>query len=270
MILIKLDGRLGNQMFQMAFGLWLGSMWNTPVAAYDPGRRSMLRRHFRLNLSTRLATLLVDLFPHLWARTEIADLSRDSDCQAFVERVLDGTERSRDLLIEGYFQSFQRFATVEAKVRRAFSLQSNRLLRHTPDLEAAVHVRRGDYAEFISQTSGGKPATLPISYYINAADRLPSGASPLGIVTEDEAQIGDGEFDFLGPHSVISDSAISDFATLMKAKYLVISNSTFAWWAAFLGRSKLVIAPKYWLGFSTRRESPEGIQYDGFSWIDVD
>ena len=49
---------------------------------------------------------------------------------------------------------------------------------------------------------------------------------------------------------VISNTMEKDFVLLNSAKYLVISNSSFAWWAAWLNNNteKKVIIPSAWFG----------------------
>ena len=40
----------------------------------------------------------------------------------------------------------------------------------------------------------------------------------------------------------------SDFFVMSNAKYFILSNSTFSWWAAFLGKkkNKFIVLPEFW------------------------
>ena len=62
--------------------------------------------------------------------------------------------------------------------------------------------------------------------------------------------------------------AISDFIQLMTSSYLIISNSSFAWWAAFLNvhENPIIIAPKNWVGYHVNLEYPKGIMNQSFLW----
>lgn len=44
---------------------------------------------------------------------------------------------------------------------------------------------------------------------------------------------------------IVSESAMSDFSTMVNARNLAISNSTFGWWAGWIGDSQ-VYAPQNW------------------------
>ena len=51
----------------------------------------------------------------------------------------------------------------------------------------------------------------------------------------------------------------------------IISNSTFSWWGVFLNKKDnlLVYAPKYWLGYTNKKEYPNGIMCNKWKWINV-
>jgi hypothetical protein len=54
-------------------------------------------------------------------------------------------------------------------------------------------------------------------------------------------------------------------------RYMVIANSSFSWWAAWLNvhPEKLVVAPKYHLGWRIGRWFPGDIAVDEWNYIDV-
>lgn len=57
---------------------------------------------------------------------------------------------------------------------------------------------------------------------------------------------------FIGDYPCYHFDIGMDFFIVNRAKYLIISNSSFGWWAAWLNRNtRLTIAPKYWARHNT-------------------
>jgi len=118
-----------------------------------------------------------------------------------------------------------------------------------------VHVRRGDYM--------GLPDHHPfvgLEYLEKAISSFPKVQL---MVYSDEIEwckqqsiFSDAIFADPGPISFsLMDSYVSgvpeevlDLHTMARNRYHIISNSTFSWWAAFLGESSRVIYPERWFG----------------------
>jgi hypothetical protein len=109
--------------------------------------------------------------------------------------------------------------------------------RRVSTLEAAVHVRGGDFLTV------PKVHVDTASYYVKAVRlALNRGFGQFAIITDDPpyatrvfdqvaGAVPEASFRVLG----CGADALEDFDTLRYATALIIGNSTFAWWAAVLG-----------------------------------
>lgn len=141
-----------------------------------------------------------------------------------------------------------------------------------------VHLRLGDFMQ--------SKAFLPIQYYKDAmqhirsinpditfhcvtdqketAEKLLPGVSVIGSALLDKSDTNKAGHHHGGPVGI-------DFSLLKHAHYLIIPNSSFSWWAAYLNTNKkIVVAPKYWARFNIADGfwSPADIITDGFTYLD--
>lgn len=122
-----------------------------------------------------------------------------------------------------------------------------------------IHFRGGDYLHSTTM--------LPISYYSNAINHMRNINNNMKffVITDDfrfakyyfnglAEIIGSSTFGIQdkhkGNHHLGGDISI-DFSILNTAKNIILSNSTFGWWAAWLNKNaKNIIAPKYWFAYN--------------------
>ena len=112
----------------------------------------------------------------------------------------------------------------------------------------AVHVRRGDLASNAQYaTSVG---TLGPAYYRRALERLQGRLRHARVyLFSDDPEWCEQHVPQIFPTEIVSGrithSAIEDLTVMKRCRHFVIANSTFGWWAAWLGThpSKQVIAP---------------------------
>ena len=141
-----------------------------------------------------------------------------------------------------------------------------------------IHLRLGDFMQ--------SKAFLPIQYYKQAMEYIKSlDPSVTFQCITDQKEIAQKLF----PEVIMVGSALSDttdthnalhhhggpigidFCLLMHATYLIIPNSSFSWWAAYLNTvKKAVVAPKYWGRYNMHDGlwSPSDIITDGFTYLD--
>ena len=251
MIAIDKRGRLGNQMFQYAFGVAAAERLGTRHS-YDT---TELERYFAL-LEPRLmrkavqrAVRAYDRFFGLERREVVADDREDPD--EVLASVADHT------LYGGHFYSDHFFRPADAAVRRAFKVHGPHLERFEAKYGSLLgtgyigaHVRLTDFFTYRDDV------TLPPGYYRRAIgvldDHLPV------VVVSDEPDRVRAAFESDPRIRVEANDEIVDFLLLQHATHLVSSNSSFAWWAAWLNERPglRVIAPRWWLGLHARCELP--------------
>jgi hypothetical protein len=169
-------------------------------------------------------------------------------------------------LVTGYFQSSSILVQNKSFVRKLFMPINFDGLKSEV---CTIHVRRGDYLSTIFPEINSK-AIIPEVWFLMQFHDISIKYSPKKIQL-----IGDDKI-FLSSFSKKLDNSVEccfgstmdDFFQLLKSKYLIISNSSFAWWGAFLNINEdvVVIAPKDWVGFNCGIEYPKGIMTPGFLW----
>lgn len=182
--------------------------------------------------------------------------------------------------IDGNFQSYQYLIGNEPLVRSWFDIDQGTMTSNKRESDTClIHVRGGDFKalEF---------ASLGANYYRFAINFLEKkfGVTRFRAITDDpsfartvlptEVEISNVDFerDQMQARHHIGSNVGQDFIELLQARYLIISNSSFAWWAAFLNTScELVIAPKYWAAFNSSSKiwSTSEIITPGFVYIDA-
>ena len=115
----------------------------------------------------------------------------------------------------------------------------------------AIHIRRGDYLE--NKKTREFHGYCKDGYYLEALRWLRNMNGSLDSVLissddDDYARYFSCKVQELGFQVTILENLnpISTLYVLSRARYFVGSNSTFSWWAAFLGTQKLTVFPKRW------------------------
>lgn len=252
-------GGLGNQLFSYAAGLSLARRLQGDLRfdlrAYGlPGARKLEITAFGLELRP---------WTPLWWRPE--QLAR----QLTAGRWRPGPERFKEradfepaffeltapCFLMGHFQSWRYFAAIESEVRAAFDTDKLALPRianweariRSTAQPVVVHVRRGDYRVH--------PEAFPllgIDFYDRARERIEStGIRPTYYLFSDDiadASAMLSHWPNLVPVSGLD--TLEDFRLMSLGRHFIVPNSTFAWWAAWLGRypDKLVVTLNGWFG----------------------
>jgi hypothetical protein len=256
MIAVERRGRLGNQLFEFAFGIAASARLGTSFVMADDELRALFTLgsyraplgRVRRALSYRLQRGL-RRFPVV--KVANTDFSSPTD-------VVERLENRRHYA--GFFQSEEFFRNAETQVRAAFTpLPRHRALfdARYADLVrsgyACCHVRRTDYLHW----RGG--AALPPSYYADALATLALDDMPIVFVGDDLSEVRQVFGDTPNVRFEQNEELI-DLLLLVHAHSAVTSNSSFGWWGAWLGRpDRTVVAPRYWLGFKERREYPAAV-----------
>lgn len=274
MITIKLQGGLGNQMFQYALGRKLALQNNAPLSLDISSYGRDRLRHYSL-APFKIKAELTGVQPGLFSR-----FSRFIAKKIF-RRFHIGWEpailnKTGDLYLDGFWQSYKYFDDIADTVRNDFSLIEP-LEQKYPELLAragggntvSLHIRRTDY---LSNKKHQKNfGSLPLSYYEQAIREIEKrGIAPtIFVFTDDPAWVKDN---LPGGHPTIfaADHGLADCEELIlqsRCRHHIIANSSFSWWGAWLDArpDSLTIAPARW----TNTGEPKTDDIIPPSWIKI-
>ena len=130
-------------------------------------------------------------------------------------------------------------------------------------LECVINFRGGEYRHMTD-------VFLPSSYWKHARELMLRTEPRMTFkVVTDDPKLARRFF----PKREISNQDMSnDYADVLYAQYLILSNSSFGWFPAWLNvNSRLTIAPKYWWGFNRNQYwSTSKIETYEFAYLDLD
>lgn len=156
-------------------------------------------------------------------------------------------------LISGYWQGPAYFAGYEEEIRQIFKFpsQDREHTRKGRRPVVAVHVRRGDYAS--DPHARSVHLVCDAGWYERAWTRMRTTVGDCtALVFSDDPEWVRNQIKFDGDIEYVSAKprpAWQDMSEMSTCDHFIISNSTFSWWAAFLGQrdETQVFAPFEWL-----------------------
>jgi hypothetical protein len=267
-------GRMGNQMFQYACARNLELNHGYTCSLDDLSQL----KYFELGTLAHWSNAWKSkLFFHVAKRLHgmsVARLDFEDMLQDYSNWLLSIEQPT---MIWGFFQSEKYFKASAVAIRNTFRIKKQyqnafKAFIDKHGLAAgsyhAIHLRRTDYKGFKVKGLQGDDFTLPTAYYAKALHLLGQDV-PLVIVSDDPAYCQQ-QYGHMQNVIVSTEDAITDFQILRHASKLVISNSTFAWWAAWLNAdAQTIYCPQYFLGFKEEKEVPINIYPEAWQKINV-
>jgi len=275
MVIVRLEGGLGNQLFQYAAGrrlaLKTGTSLKLDCGLYAAGSRrpygldtlsiraetatpAEVRsfRGWKGSIPDRLLTRITRRPSWLAPRTFYREASFRFDPTALTLRP--------PVYLWGYWQSQRYFEDVAEQVRSELvprevrpgvaSLRSRMEERNS----ASVHVRRGDYVH--SSSASRTHGTCGPEYYARALDQVLRRQPGVEFyVFSDDPAWAREHVALPGQATHVSTLGFAPYEELFlmsSCHHHIIANSTFSWWGAWLNpsREKVVIAPERWFSSS--------------------
>ena len=268
MIVARIEGGLGNQFFQYAFGTQLASLHGTelvldlssyaskPEHGYLLDRFSITARELSADERKRIPSryrigkrLFLPTFS--FGGSELRRLRERPF--GFADKYMSAPD---DSYLVGYWQSECFFRDVTASIRNQFrpavelSPESARIReRMLNSSSIAIHLRRGDYIT----TQPMAARNLSLSYYRECVLRQLEHRS------DSEAYVFSNDIPWCRENLKLpcpvhfvehtnNNTAHEDMWLMTAAECLVIANSTFSWWGAYLAEreERKVYAPASW------------------------
>lgn len=274
--IIKLNGGLGNQMFQYAFACALQNKFATDIKFdfsyfedvksneevttrkfelgvfsfdYEEATKEDLANIRKPGFESKLKNTIAKKSPKVFGINYV----REKNNTAYDKSLL----KDYYLYFEGYFQNEKYFKQIRNDLIKKFSLkepldeQNQSVLNQIKETNSiSIHIRRGDYVtlDYVNKIHG----VCPIEYYKKAIEYIANKVeSPHFFIFSDDIKWVIENLKIEYPYTVVDfnqDKGWLDMNLMKQCKHNIIANSSFSWWGAWLNENpkKIVVAPKKW------------------------
>ena len=292
MIVVRLIGGLGNQLFRYAVARHLAEIHRTVLKIDISGFKTYKLHRYSLwpfNIQESFAS-----------PEEVTALTvpKRGIAECVIKRVLrrppepaptyirekklfhfnpDILELPDGIYLDGSWQSEKYFADIENIVRQEFTVKTpptgkNKELAEqiTSRESVSLHIRRGDFVSnsHTNQVHG----TCDLDYYFRCVEHLTQTVkNPHFFIFSDDPEWARDNLKLPYPMTLVdhngADKNYEDLRLMSQCKHHIIANSTFSWWGAWLNQNpeKIVLAPKRW--FKSDDYKPKDLIPDGWSKV---
>jgi len=270
MIITRLQGGLGNQLFQFAAGYALAKQLCQPlkldiITSFPKNHKrsfELEKFHIAYTLATpgdlRKFIPVPRLYRHLPGLLSI--ISRNVYREPHFQFDPNFYRLTAPVFLDGFWQSPKYFENIEGEIRRLFHVTSS-LIQNVQEKgnelrseqSVSIHIRRSD---FLAPKAAAYHGVLSKDYYQRAIRHI-SGKIPgasFHFFSDDMEWVKRELSPPPGSQYVSgATSAIEDFYLMSCCRHNIIANSSFSWWAAWLNDNplKIVVAPKAWFAANT-------------------
>lgn len=295
MVIVKIMGGLGNQLFQYASAKRLAMKHNVKLKL-DPSFGNDKLRDYKLqyfNVEEQITT-----------KDEILDLTisfkKHNRFQHKIQRRLQilkpyckrrvyknkpwindlgVLKASKNVYLDGYWGNELFFKEIRKELLGIFEIKkefiTNDFLKLKTEIQninsISIHVRRGDYAK--DEKTLNFFGLMPIEYYQKAINYFnKKNIENVFFIFSDDIEYVKQNFNFNAKVVYIENEKLQDYHELKLmsfCKHNIIANSTFSWWAAWLNENpeKIVIAPKQWYADKKAQEYYEKYPFVPENWM---
>ncbi len=277
MIIVRLMGGLGNQMFQYAAGKALAERLGVSLQldrtfldqrSENPGYtlRNFELDVFQISASTAEKSVVARMRKplensmHRKLSNMFPSLIRNHVFSETQKKLIKEFELLTDpVYMEGYWQTEKYFLSIADQLRSkvfipvaAISSMNAELVKSIGSTSSvSMHVRRGDYVTNVQTNK--YHGTCSVDYYQHSAKMIveKTGADHFYVFSDEPEWV---KANIVLPYATtyishnIARESYWDIVLMQHCKHHIIANSSFSWWGAWLNesRSKIVIAPKTW------------------------
>lgn len=280
MIIVELNGGMGNQLFQYASAKSLALHCNTTLK---------LDINFFTAQGKSFDLIYFNIDDAIADAGEIAAFQQRSFARKFTDRLKPNHLRkvyrepyyhfdknffkaSCQVHLKGLRQSEKYFLRFAAAIKNRLQVKEQycAALKHLKDKisranSVSIHIRRGDYLTKVALEVLG---LQPIEYYEAAIQTIAGRVKdPVFYIFSDDIEWARENLRINYPHEfasgTLSKTPIEDFYLMTHCKHAILANSTFSWWTAWLNDydEKIIIAPQKWFNqakFDTSDLVPSG------------
>ena len=288
MVVVKLYGGLGNQLFQYSFGYALAKKMKTTlyldISWYSKKFNRATPRKYELDsfhITSIPKSKIIDFTLRLYNDPILKRLPLPRKLKIIKEKNysfinLLATLKESNVYLDGYWQSYKYYEVYNDLLVKDFLINRKilklnfeilNLIKYNPN-SVSLHIRRTDY------THNSVYQQCDFTYYKNAINEINKKIdNPFYFIFSDDIEFVKNNFIFeqktifveFDKSFIFKD--IYSFHLMSLCRHNIIANSTFSWWAAWLNsnKNKIIISPKKWF----QNENLSTIDLIPREWIQI-